>query len=260
MSNFKCLLKKDLTSIFRTKKFLIILLVLIGFAIISPISAKILAELIKILGDEMGDLTTLLGSATYIDSYVQLNGNLAEMFIFILIIMFAGSIIKEKTKGTYFVLKTNGVKKQEFILSHILSQIIAVTVTYIISLVFFILTTLILFGEALPKNFLYSLFSLYLFMIFFVVLINFISGFSKSNTQSMVLNFSLYFGILILNIFTKIKYFFPFSLTDNVISVLNGKITTNTNISILTTIVWCIIMIVLLLLFSKDKINNKKGY
>lgn len=258
MNNFASLLKKDLTSIFRTKKFLIILLVLIGFAILSPISAKIVGELIKLLGDELGDLTALLGSSTYVDSYIQLNGNLAEMFIFIIIIMFAGSIIKEKTKGTYFVLKMNGVNKKEFILSHILSQIIVVTVSYVISIVIFLLTTLILFGEALPRNALYSLFSLYLFIIFFVVLINFISGFSKSSTQSMVLNFSLYFGILMLNIFTKIKYFLPFSLTDNVITVLNGDVTLDCNISIISTTVWCIIMIVSLLLFSKDKINNTK--
>lgn len=257
MNKLGCLLKKDLTSIIRSKRFLILLIVLIGFAIISPVSAKIVGELIKLLGDEMQELTALLGGATVVDSYVQLNGNLAEMLIFILIIMFAGSIIKEKTKGTYLTLKMNGVSKREFILSHILSQIITVTITYIISLIFFIITTLILFGAAFPSNWLYSLFSLYLFIIFFVILINFISNFSKSNTQSMILNFSIYFGILMLNIFGKIKYFFPFSLTDNVISVLDSKITLNNNISLITTILWCFIMVVILMMFTREKFDNK---
>ena len=49
MHKFSVLLKKDLTSIFRTKKFLIILLVLISFAILSPISAKVIGLMLNLL-------------------------------------------------------------------------------------------------------------------------------------------------------------------------------------------------------------------
>lgn len=257
MKKIKCLLKKDLTSIFRTKKFLIIFLVLIGFAIVSPISAKIVQELLKLFGEDLGELSALLGTATYIDSYVQLNGNLAEMFIFILIIMFASSIIKEKTSGTYLVLKMNGINKREFILSHVVAQLIVVTISYFLSIIVFLVTTYILFKAAFPTHWFYSLISLYLFIVFFVIMVNFISNFSKSTTQSMVLNFSFYFGILMLNMFSKIKYFIPSSLTDNVVSVLDGSITKECNISIISTFIWIIGLILILMLGTKEKISNK---
>lgn len=263
MYRFNVLLKKDLTSIFRTKKFLIILLVLISFAVLSPVSAKAVGLLVNFVGDKLGgqvqelsELSKMLGGSSYVDSYAQFAGNLAEMFIFILIILFGSAIVKEKVKGTYHVLKMNGVKDREFVMSHVLSQVIAVSVAYVISCLFFLLATFVLFGRALPRNALYSLFSLYLLLIFFVILINFISCYAKSNTYSMVVNFSTYFGIVLMNIIPKVKYFLPFSLNDNTISVLNGQITLENNVSIISTIVWCCIMIAIMMIFNKNKVKN----
>ena len=264
MHKFKVLLKKDLTSIIRTKKFLIILLVLISFAILSPISAKLVGVLLKLLGDNLGndfqgmnEIAKLLGGASYSDSYVQLAGNVAELFIFILVIIFGTSIVKEKTVGTYHILKMNGVSDRLFILSHVLSQIIMTTVAYIASCLVFFLTTLIIFGEAFPIHFVYSLFSLYMLVIFFIVYMNFVSCYSKSPTMSMVINFSSYFGFVLFNMFGKIKWFFPISLNDNCISVLNNVITKENNIALISAFVWCIAMIAIMMLFKNNKIKSE---
>ena len=263
MHKFNVLLKKDLTSIFRTKKFLIVLLVLISFAILSPISAKLIGFLLNILNEQVGSdfeevnqLVKILGNASYVESYAQLSGNVAELFIFILIILFGPSIIKEKTKGTYHILKMNGICDRTYVMSHTLSQIIVVSICYIISIMFFIITTYITFGRVFAINWLYSLFCLYLLIMFFVVFINFVSCYSKSTTISMIISFSSYFSLVLVNMFGKIKYFLPFSLNDACNMVLDSSITKENNISIISTVIWISIMLLIMMIYKKNNVKN----
>lgn len=258
MHNFFILLRKDLTALIRSKKLLIMLVMMALFAMESPLIAALTPKLLKSMGDEYSAITNLIPKPTNIDAFAQLSKNITQIVLLVTIAMFSPILVREKIKGTYSTLKMNGVKLKTFLLSHICSQVIVFTLSYLVAVVLFAFYTIILFDK-MPQHSLFSLMCLYLFMLVFIVLINVIAHFSKSTTMSMVTSFACYFGFVFLTMFEKINRYLPMKLTDYATSVLNGKVGLKQFETVYANAAFVLILLCFGLFLKKDRINNRLG-
>lgn len=256
MSNFFLLLRKDLTALVRSKKLLIMLVMLAIFAMESPLIAALTPKLLKSMGEEYTAITNLIPKPTNIDAFAQLSKNITQIVLLVTIAMFSPILVKEKVKGTYSTLKMNGVKPKEFLLSHICSQAIVFTISYLTALVLFIFYTIILFDK-IPKHSFFSLLCLYLFMFLFIVLINVVAHFSKTTTMSMVGSFVCYFGFAFLTMFEKINHYLPMKLTELSTSVLNANLGSKQWETVYSNIAFILLLLCIGLFLKKDRINNR---
>jgi ABC-2 type transport system permease protein len=258
MRNFFILLKKDITALIRTKKLLVMLVMLVLFAMESPIIAVLTPKILKSMGEEYAAITSAIPDPTAIDAFAQFNKNITQIVLLVTIAIFSSILVREKVKGTYSILKMNGVRLKEYLLSHICSQVIIFTASYLVSVMFFITYTIILF-EKMPQNSLFSLMCLYLFMLVFIVLINVVSHFSNSTTMSMVISFSCYFVFLFLAIFEKLNQYLPIKLTEYATSILDGQLGLKHWETVLANIGIIVLLLCIGLFFKKDRINNRSN-
>lgn len=256
MNNFFILFRKDVTALIRSKKLLIMLVLMTLFAMESPLIAAVTPKLLKSMGEEYAAITNLIPKPTNIDAFAQLSKNITQIVLLVTIAMFSPILVREKIKGTYSTLKMNGVKLREFLLSHICSQVIIFTLSYLVSMFIFVFYTIVLFDK-IPKNSFFSLMCLYLFMLVFIVLINVISHFSNSTTMSMVGSFVCYFGFAFLTVFEKINQYLPMKLTDYATSVLNGKVGPKQWGTMYSNCIFILILLCIGLFLKKDRINNQ---
>jgi len=203
MKQYIILLKKDFMELYRTKKILIIAFIFILFALASPILAKMTPELLKSMGD---NIQIIMPEATIVDSYVQFISNISQICSFAMIIVFGGLIVKERKSGQYNILQNNGVTKKNFVLSKITTQILVVTIIYIISCLMFCFYNYVLFDAFLVKYSILSLTAIYIYLLFVISLINFYSVLAKSNIMSIVLSFSTIILIALFDMFEFGKY------------------------------------------------------
>lgn len=263
MGNFKVLLKKNLLEMFRSKKIFVFSAVFVALVVISALSARYLPSLISELLDELESMTgqgLFVFSSTVADSYVQFISNFVEIGLLLVGLMFAGVIVKEKSKGTYDSLKMNGVKDKDIILSHFVSQVIVVSLSYFISVALFAVLNIILFRQIMGLRGIVALSYIYLLLILMICFSLFVSCLCKKRGKAYLLVILGYFLLGFLEMLPKINLFNPFHLstlsTDLMYYenyLLSEHITT-----VLFSLFICAVMVVFALLLVGNKINNRK--
>ena len=187
----------------RNKRVIIFSVVFVAISVISALTAKFLPVLIEFLLnslDEFGMGGAIVLDATVADSYVQYVANFGETVIFLIGILFATTITKEKTKGTYSSLKMNGVKDKDIVLSHLVSQILLVTVSYLISLMVFVLLNICLFNLIMGFRGFIVLSYIYVLMLLTICFTMFISCVCKKRGQAYLFVILTYFVVAFLEV------------------------------------------------------------
>jgi len=264
MGNFVILLKKNLLEMVRNKRIIIFSAVFVVIAVISALTAKYLPALLEFLlsGIEDGGLGSLLVfEANVANSYVQYIANFGEVCVLLVGIMFAGTIVKEKSKGTYASLKMNRVKDSQIVLSHLVGQIILISVSYLVSVAIFVLSNILLFKQIMGVRGFVVLTYIYLLMLVTICFALFISCLSKKSSIAYLLIILSYFvfGLLevlprinrvnpmhLLTLSTNLMYYEEYSLNEHLLTSL-------------TTLGLCIIFVIISLFIVKNKIDNKKA-
>ena len=194
MSNFKTLFKKDMLELIRTKKWLVYIISFIAIVILSVVTARLLPELFNALLQEGDGFTMFMYEEVSIaTSYSQFIANMGEIAWLIIGVMFATTLCREKNKGTYNLLKSNGVKEHEIVLSHFLSKLLLITVSYILSVITFAVANLFVFHEYTGLRGLIALTYVYLILVFALCLAIFISSIVKKNSGGYILILITYF-------------------------------------------------------------------
>jgi len=263
MDNFKILLKKNLVEMFRNKRVIIFSIVFIVLSLISALSARFLPEIFKFLLEEIEDVTgeqLLILDSTVADSYVQFVSNFGQIAVLLVGIMFAGTITKEKTRGTYDSLKMNKVKDSEIVFSHLVSQIIVVSVSYFISVAIFVLLNILLFRQIMGVRGFVVLIYVYLLLLVTICFAMFASCLCKKSSKSYLLVILGYFGLSILEVLPRINKFNPLHLitiSSNLMYYENYSLSEHL-VTSLFTIGVCVCLVVLSLLLVKNRIDNKR--
>lgn len=247
-------IKKEIMENARTKKILIMLIVFLVLAIMSPLFAKLTPEILKMMDIDASALN--LANPTAFDSFVQFFKNIGQMGLIILVIIFSGIMSNEFSKGTLINILTKGVKRNHIILSKFLVASIIWILVYFVSFLIFYLYTIYYFDTAFLNNIIFSASLLCLFGILLISII-ILGGTLFRNTIGSLLTPMISYGILlILSVINKLESFNPISLTILNNSLIENKISPSYLYpAIIITI--CLIVtniIISILVFKKSEI------
>ena len=258
MANFMVLFKKNLIEMVRNKRIIVFSVIFVILSLISALTAKYIPVLVELLLGEMKDV--FIFDATVADSYVQFISNFGQIAVLLIGIMFASTITKEKSKGTYASLRMNGVKDYQIVLSHLVAQIILVTVSYLLSVAFFAVLNIFLFRQIMGARGIVSLVYIYLVMLATICFSLFCSCVCKKSGKAYLLVILSYFVLGIVEIIPRVNMFNPLhllTLGTNLMYYENYSSKEHLITSLVSFLI-CVVLVVLSLLLVRNRINNKK--
>ena len=256
MNNFKILLKNNLLEFRRTKKWIIFISVFAILSILSSVLAKLLSTAFTPIFEMMG----IQYEASIADAYTQFVANIAETGYLLVSIIFSLSLVKEKTSSTYYTLKSNGVKESEMVLAHFVSKLILLTVSYLIGVIVFVISNLILFNSYTGYRGALCLLLVYLFIVFSLCFSLFVSSVIKKKSLGIVISIVSYFIFSILYVIPKVGPFTPFygmTLVNDI--MYDNYLVNDVVINIAMLVALSIACIVSGIFLFKNKINNGKN-
>lgn len=263
MANFKILLKKNLLEMVRNKRIIIFSIVFVAISIISAVTAKFLPVLLEfLLGglEEAGIGGLYVEKANVSDSYVQFIANMGEIAVLLVAIMFATTITKEKSKGTYATLKMNKVKDHEIVLAHFVAQVILVTASYVLGVAVLVLLNILLFRQIMGIRGFVVLGYIYLLLLVVISFSLFCSCLCKKSGRAYLIVILSYFGLSLLEIIPRINHLNPFHLltvSTNLMYYENYSLKENL-ITAIGSLIIVISLVIVSLFIVKNRINNRK--
>jgi ABC-2 type transport system permease protein len=217
MKTMMILLKKEWMESIRKHRLLVLFAVFLLFGITSPLMAKYMPEIIRLLLGSTDELTKIgfeLPDPTIKDSYIQYYKNLTQMGIFVQILVFMNLVSEEKTRGTAVLILTKSVSRAVFMVSKLLMAVGVVVLSLIPSYLAFYFYTFLLFDEAPAPSSFIGLLMYVLLSLFILTFTYFASTVSKSSAISALISIGGYFAISIVSAIPKISDYFPMKLTD----------------------------------------------
>jgi ABC-2 type transport system permease protein len=222
MRNYFAFLKKELLESARTYKLLIMLIVFFVFGIMSPLTAKLLPE---IMSSVMTDgIIINLPEPAAIDSWTQFFKNISQIGLFVTVILFSGILSSELSKGTLVNMLTKGLSRSTVILSKFTSIVTVWTISYILAFVVAFGYTVYLFPNDAISNLLFSVFCLWLFGVFLLAALMFASTLVKSNYGCLLITGAILVVLVIFNMFPALQKYNPLSLATNNVALLTNDV------------------------------------
>lgn len=257
MNSLYVLFKKELLEIIRSKK-LLILIILFGFiAVSSPILAKLLPQILKSIPQTPG-LSISLPDPTWKDAVDQLVKNISQIGVFVIIIMFAGSIADEKNKKTLEIILTKPISRPKFILAKFLASIFATKIIFILAMILFYIYTASILGGFSIINFIWLAVFLLVYISVILSLTLFFSTISSSQIMSVGLSF--FTAIIVSTVFGLAKNISKYSPDFITVHYKELFLDRNLNDFIPSIMVSLIIIIVLIVastyFFKKQEIER----
>ena len=260
MGSLKTLLKKDLLEIKRSKQWIVFIALFVFIAILSVVTAKVLPILFDLLLEDNAFAGIISYEPTIADSYLQLASNFGEIGLLFVLIIFSSVLLKEKNSGTYNTLKMNGVKEWKIVLSHLITKLFLVTVSYVSCIIVFVSLNLAIFKEYAGIRGVVSLFYLYLTLVFGIFMSIFISSVCKKRSSACILSIVVYFVLLVLSAFPYIDIYNPLysiTLASNIITEADYVISDYVY-NFISTVVMIVGFAIASVYIFKNKINNRK--
>jgi ABC-2 type transport system permease protein len=115
MRGFGLLLRKELLEQTRTMRLYVVAIVFALFAIISPLTAKYLPDIVKALAGSQLSLVGLIPTATTADAVDQFLKNLTQFGALAAILLAMGTVATEKERGTAAFVLTKPVSRAAFL-------------------------------------------------------------------------------------------------------------------------------------------------
>lgn len=219
MSSFFVFTRKELEEQIRTYKGIAIAAVLLIFGMTSPLLAKITPDIIK--SANLG-VTIKIPEPTYLDAYAQFFKNIGEMGIIVILLVYAGAVVTETTRGTATLMLTKRLSRTSFILAKFLSAAVVWTVSYAGSAALCVVYTIYLFPKGKPAQLMLALFCMWLFGIVTLAAALFASSVFKSYALAAIGGFAIWGLILLTSALPKIKDYTPAFLASNNLQFLSG--------------------------------------
>ncbi|MGO9179891.1 MAG: ABC transporter permease [Candidatus Limnocylindrales bacterium] len=129
MSGFGLLLRKELLEQTRTMRLYVVAIVFALFAIVSPLTAKYLPDIVKALAGNQVSLAGLISTPTVGDAVDQFLKNLTQFGVLIAILLAMGTVAGEKDRGTAAFILTKPVSRGAFLAA----KLVAISVTLLVS-------------------------------------------------------------------------------------------------------------------------------
>ena len=254
MKGYMAFIKKEFMEQLRTYRGLILLSVFFLFGLMSPLTAKILPEILS--GMEMEGMVITLQEATAMDAYGQFFKNTTQMGVFVILLVFGGMLSNELTRGTLVNILAKGLGRHTVILSKYTAALVLWTITLVFAGLVNQGYTRYLFDTSAIQNIVLSLFLLWLFGAFLLALIILSSILSTGSFGGLILTATVLGGLLLLNILPDMEKLNPIYLVSNNVKLLSGALKpADTLLPIGITVVWIFLCIAAsITLFRKRKL------
>jgi ABC-2 type transport system permease protein len=205
------LMKKELNEYLKTGKFYILLFVFVFFAILSPVTAKFMPEIIKSMSQ---GISITIPPPTWRDSFVQFSKNLNQIVFIVIVLVFLGSVAEEKNHGTASLVAVKGIDRRKWVFSKFLFQFLfsLVILTIAFFLCFYYAKLLFHDTQFYPAISSTILFVIYLFFVLSLTI--FSSSIGKSMLQSAGVFFAIFIVLNILNIIPQVNPYNPMTLSS----------------------------------------------
>ncbi len=147
--NFLVALQKELLEQWRTRRWLIVGAVLIGFGLASPLLAKLTPQLLKSIPDMPPGLAEAIPEPTLADAVAQYIKNLSQFGILLALLMSMGAVAQEKERGTAALVLSHPLARSTFLLAKFAALAVLFAVNLLLAALGGWYYTLLLF-EPLP--------------------------------------------------------------------------------------------------------------
>lgn len=245
MNQISALFKKEVMESIRNFKLFALIIVFVIFGIISPLTALLMPEIMKLAMDDAG-IAFELPAVTAIDSYGQFFNNMNQIGLVIFVIVTGSILTNEFSKDTLVNLITKGLKRRNIMIVKFSYTVVMWTVVYILSAVTAYFYTIYYWDDALENIFM--AFSLtWLFGIFLISIIMLASSiFKKSFLGVLFTVLTAVIIMIILSIHPALTGYLPQYLISANMGLITGEIVPGDVLpSVLVTISTAIIIFIL---------------
>ncbi len=219
----KALLKKELLEILRTYKIYVIPVIFLFFGLLSPITAKIMPDLLKSMA---GEFKIELPPSTWHDSYGQFFKNLNQIGLLAVILTTMGTVADEKARGTALLVLARPISRHAFILSKWMGNITLLIFSIASSYVACTYYTYVLFPQTNVGASLEATLLFLIYAVFISSLTIFASSITASNIGAGGIAIAGFFVTSILpSLHKSFAKYSPGALTALEMKIINGSAT-----------------------------------
>lgn len=253
MRGFMSFLRKEWQEAIATYRLAILVILFSVFGLMNVFTAKYTPEIItKFISSELADS---LPTPTLIDSWLQFFKNIGQVGIIVVVILFSTTLTNEYSKGTLTLLITKGLSRWKIITAKWLMNISLFTLSFFSVILVTWGYSYIYFEKMSINHLVLALFSLWLFVVFLITLINL--GSVLFNSSYLVLLFvgGITVVLMLLNLIPDFKEFNPISLGTGNSALIQGDL----NVSELLPALYLTIGLVVLIKILTIILFNKKS-
>lgn len=253
--SFMAFLKKEIMEILKTTKIIILPALFLFFGILSPLSAKYMNRILLMAAEQQG-IKIQLPDLTFIQSYEQFFKNLYFMMIVVTILVFAGAIAEEKSKGTAILVLTKCLSRTGFIAGKLIAAVSLFTLSYAVSTAICVYYTALLFPEYMNTGVLGALLLFWIFGILMITLTLLSSLLCKSLTAAAVGGFISYAVVSAIAALPQIGKYTPGALQTLSVELSRGDKTFTDAVpaAVIAIVISAAAVITGLLVFNKQEI------
>ena len=214
--------KKEFTESIRTYRFVILASTLLFFGILSPLTAKLLPEILGSI--DMGDgIVITLPDPSAIDSWAQFFSNIGQMGMLALIITFSGLTANEISRGTLVNLLTKGMPRHAVIVSKFFTASVIWTAGYLLCLVVCFAYTVFYWPADSISHAFTAFLSLWLFGELLIAMLIFGGVLFGSFYGSLLSCLGVIIVMSLISIAPSAQKFNPISLAGETLGMLTGQ-------------------------------------
>jgi ABC-2 type transport system permease protein len=193
---FSVQLRKEWHELIATRRVLVVLVVMIVLGLLSPITAKVLPDLLKSMETDES-IQVIVGEPTLRDAISQYTGNIGELAMFMVLLMSFITVVSERERGFMTLIFPHGLGRTTFILAKFTALASLIALGMIVGGIAAYLYTMILFEAPHLIGFMSMLALLYLYLLMFVAIGILGSTVGKSTGSAAGITFGLLMVVLI---------------------------------------------------------------
>jgi len=210
---FLAVLRKELVEQWRSRRLVAVGAVLLFFGFLSPLSAKLLPDLMKSLGDS-GGIVIEIPPPTVQDALLQYVKNTSQVGVLLAVLLAMGALAQEKERGTAVMVLSKPVSRANFLLG----KFVALTLVFGLCLALAGLAcyyyTMVLFEGSGGARFVEMNLLLALFVEFYLAVTLLGSTIARSQVMAGGLGLGTIFVVAILGALPRLGEYMPTALLE----------------------------------------------
>lgn len=222
MRELKAFIIKEWREAVSSYRVTILVVLFVLFGIVSVFTAKYTPEMISYLISE--EFANAIPTPSLTDAWLQFYKNIGQIGIIVSVILFSGTLTREYSHGTLTLLVTKGLKRWKVLVAKYFMNIAVFTLAYLLGMIVTFVYGEIYFKRIELPHLELGLISLWLFMLFLLLLVNLGSVLLKSNYLVLLFVGSINVVLMILNLVPNIRKYNPITLFTAGTPLLQGDL------------------------------------